>query len=142
MIERFISKASKVEPRGQVVLDEKNLPTTLLEDGDVIRIPEKTSVVMIHGDVLFPNAVNWQVGLTVSDYIARVGGYNQTADKSRLVLMKQNGSALPVGERAQVDAGDEVMVMPKLETKNIEITRGITQILYQIAVAAKVIFNL
>ncbi|MBK0412929.1 polysaccharide biosynthesis/export family protein [Chromobacterium haemolyticum] len=142
LIERFVSKASKVEPRGQVVLDEKNLPTTLLEDGDVIRIPEKTSVVMVHGDVLFPNAVNWQAGLTIGDYIARVGGYNQTADKSRLILMKQNGSALPVGERIQVDAGDEVMVMPKLETKNIEITRGITQILYQIAVAAKVIFNL
>jgi hypothetical protein len=34
------------------------------------------------------------------------------------------------------------MVLPKVDTKNIEVTRGITQILYQIAVAAKVAFGL
>lgn len=142
LIERFVAKAGKVEPKGQVVLNEKALQTTLLEDGDVIRIPEKTSVVMVHGDVLFPNAVSWQSGLNVGDYVEQVGGYNQSADKSRLVLMKQNGEALPVSERAKVAAGDEVMVMPKIDSKNIEVTRGITQILYQIAVAAKVILDL
>ncbi|VEB40374.1 Polysialic acid transport protein kpsD precursor [Chromobacterium violaceum] len=72
----------------------------------------------------------------------QVGGYNQSADKSRLVLMKQNGEALPVSARVKVSAGDEVMVMPKIDSKNIEVTRGITQILYQIAVAAKVILDL
>lgn len=142
LIERFVAKAGKVEPKGQVVLSEKALQTTLLEDGDVIRIPEKTSVVMVHGDVLFPNAVSWQAGLKVGDYVEQVGGYNQSADKSRLVLMKQNGEALPVSERAKVAAGDEVMVLPKIDSKNIEVTRGITQILYQIAVAAKVILDL
>lgn len=142
LIERFVAKADKVEPKGQVVLNEKALQTTLLEDGDVIRIPEKTSVVMVHGDVLFPNAVSWQSGLNVGDYVEQVGGYNQSADKSRLVLMKQNGEALPVSERAKVAAGDEVMVLPKIDSKNIEVTRGITQILYQIAVAAKVILDL
>jgi hypothetical protein len=25
-------------------------------------IPEKTSLVMVHGEVLFPNAVTWQDG--------------------------------------------------------------------------------
>ncbi|POA97613.1 polysialic acid transporter [Chromobacterium sinusclupearum] len=142
LIERFVAKAGKVEPKGQVVLNEKALQTTLLEDGDVIRIPEKTSVVMVHGDVLFPNAVSWQQGLNVGNYVEQVGGYNQSADKSRLLLMKQNGEALPVSASAKVSAGDEVMVMPKIDSKNIEVTRGITQILYQIAVAAKVILDL
>ncbi|OWY38268.1 polysialic acid transporter [Xenophilus sp. AP218F] len=142
LIERFVAKAGKVEPKGQVVLNEKALQTTLLEDGDVIRIPEKTSVVMVHGDVLFPNAVSWQSGLNVGDYVEQVGGYNQSADKSRLILMRQNGEALPVSASAKVAAGDEVMVMPKIDSKNIEVTRGITQILYQIAVAAKVILDL
>ncbi|MFB0823678.1 polysaccharide biosynthesis/export family protein [Chromobacterium violaceum] len=142
LIERFVAKAGKVEPKGQVVLNEKALQTTLLEDGDVIRIPEKTSVVMVHGDVLFPNAVSWQSGLNVEDYVEQVGGYNQSADKSRLILMKQNGEALPVSASAKVAAGDEVMVMPKIDSKNIEVTRGITQILYQIAVAAKIILDI
>jgi hypothetical protein len=34
------------------------------------------------------------------------------------------------------------MVLPKIDTKSIEITRGITQIVYQIAVAARVLFGL
>ncbi|MEO2217563.1 polysaccharide biosynthesis/export family protein [Chromobacterium vaccinii] len=142
LIERFVAKAGKVEPKGQVVLNEKTLQTTLLEDGDVIRIPERTSVVMVHGDVLFPNAVSWQPGLNVGGYVEQVGGYNQSADKSRLILMKQNGEALPVSASAKVAAGDEVMVMPKIDSKNIEVTRGITQILYQIAVAAKIILDI
>jgi len=32
--------------------------------------------------------------------------------------------------------------LPKIESKNIEITRGISQIIYQIAVAAKVILDI
>jgi hypothetical protein len=34
------------------------------------------------------------------------------------------------------------MILPKIDSKNIEVTRGITQILYQIAIAAKVAFGL
>ena len=34
------------------------------------------------------------------------------------------------------------MVLPTVDTKNIEIARGITQILYQIAIAAKVVIDL
>lgn len=38
--------------------------------------------------------------------------------------------------------GDEIMVLPKYESKNIEVTRGISTILYQLAVGAKVILSL
>lgn len=142
LIERFVAKAGKITPKGQVVLNEKNLQNTLLEDGDRIVIPEKTSVVMVHGEVLFPNAVSWQQGYRVKDYIEQVGGYSQGAEHARLILMKQNGEALPASDKDIVAAGDELMVLPNIESKNIEVTRGITQILYQIAVAAKVILNL
>lgn len=142
LIGRFVEKASQVVPKGQVVLNEKPLATTLLEDGDVIRIPEKTSVVMVHGEVLFPNAIGWQQGQNVSDYIDQAGGYTQSSDNSKVVLIRQNGEALQVGRRTSVAAGDEIMVLPKIESKNIEVVRGISQIIYQIAVAAKVILDL
>jgi len=38
--------------------------------------------------------------------------------------------------------GDEILVLPKVKTKSIEVARGITQIIYQIAIAAKVILDL
>ena len=37
-----------------MILNESNIDSVLLEDGDVINIPEKTSLVMVHGEVLFP----------------------------------------------------------------------------------------
>jgi hypothetical protein len=41
-----------------------------------------------------------------------------------------------------VQPGDEIMVLPKIEAKSVEITRSITQIIYQLAISAKVLFGL
>lgn len=139
-ISKFVEQARKTQFKGQVVLDEKTMKDTILEDGDVINIPERTSIVMIHGEVLFPNAVSWQPGLTADDYIDRVGGFTQKSDNSKIIVIHQNGEAGPATNHTTIVAGDELMVLPKITSKNIEITRGITQILYQLAVAAKVIF--
>jgi protein involved in polysaccharide export with SLBB domain len=140
MIAKFVDLARKTQMKGQVVLNEQTAGTTLLEDGDVVVIPERTSVVMVHGEVLFPNAVSWESGMTIDDYVNRVGGYTQKSDSTKVVLIHQNGEAELASKNSKLVAGDELMVLPKIESKHIEITRGITQILYQIAVAAKVAF--
>jgi protein involved in polysaccharide export with SLBB domain len=139
-ITKFAALASKAEFKGQVVLNEKTMGSVILEDGDVINIPERTSVVTIHGEVLFPNAVEWQSGFTANDYIARVGGYTQKANNSNVILIHQNGMAEVAESDSKIVAGDELMILPKVKSKNIEIIRGISQILYQFAVAAKVLF--
>ncbi|MEX8495329.1 MAG: polysialic acid transporter, partial [Sphaerotilus sp.] len=113
-----------------------------LEDGDVIRIPERSSLVLVSGEVLFPNAVVHDAKSRVIDYVQWVGGFNQGADQSRLLVVHQDGSVLAATESAAVQPGDEIMVLPKIDTKRIEITRGLTQIIYQIAVAAKVLLAL
>jgi hypothetical protein len=41
LVSRFVNKAREVVPKGQVVLNESNIDSVLLEDGDVIMIPEK-----------------------------------------------------------------------------------------------------
>lgn len=143
LIMKFIERAAAVQPRGQVVLDQSDAArNTTLEDGDVIRIPERSSLVLVSGEVLFPNAVVHDARSRVTDYVQRVGGFNQGADQSRLLVMHQDGSVVAATESATVQPGDEIMVLPKIDTKRIEITRGITQIIYQIAVAAKVLLAL
>ena len=123
-------------------MQAENLGNTLLEDGDEIVVPEKSSLVMIHGEVLFPNAVAWTSGSKTEDYISKVGGFTQGSDTSKVIVMHQNGEVVLAGDRDSIRAGDEIMVLPKVESKNIEVTRGITSILYQLAIAAKVIFDL
>ncbi|EOW6518334.1 polysaccharide biosynthesis/export family protein [Cronobacter dublinensis] len=142
LVSRFVAKARTVVPQGEVVLSENNLDSVLLEDGDVITIPEKTSLVMVHGEVLFPNAVTWEKGLDPEDYIAKCGGMTQKASGAKVIVIRQNGEALDAEEVDDMQPGDELMVLPKYESKNIEVTRGISTILYQLAVAAKVILTL
>jgi hypothetical protein len=77
----------------------------------------------------------------VDDYVRLAGGYNQGADKARVLVLRQDGRVTEASEAA-LAAGDEIMVLPRIQTKSVEITRGISQILYQIAVAAKVLVGL
>lgn len=141
LIMQFIERARQTEPRGQVLLgDRTQAVNTLLEDGDVLRVPERSNLVLVSGEVLLPNALVWDPNANFSDYIERAGGYNQDEDDARVVVLRQDGSVSEPGGKP-LNPGDEVMVLPKIEAKSVEITRGITQIIYQLAVAAKVILD-
>jgi len=94
-IMRFVERAKSIEPKGQIILNEAQREATLLQDGDLIVIPERTSLVMVHGEVLFPNAVSWQSGLAPDGYIRKAGGYTQGADTSRVLVIHQNAPRWP-----------------------------------------------
>lgn len=141
LVKQFIAKARSVEPKGQVVLDAQNFDDVILEQGDVLMIPERTSVIMVHGEVTFPNGVAWQKGMKAEDYIGEVGGFTQKSNRSKLVVIHQNGESELVKANQVIRQGDEILVLPRMQTKGVELTRGLTQILYQIAIAAKVVFN-
>lgn len=66
----------------------------------------------------------------------------QKSSGAKVIVIRQNGEALNAEDVDEMQPGDELMVLPKYESKNIEVTRGISTILYQLAVAAKVILTL
>ena len=142
LVKQFIVKARQVEPKGQVVLNPDTFADVILEQGDILYIPEKTSVVMVHGEVAFPNGIEYKNGLSAKNYIEQVGGFSQKSNKSKVIVIRQNGKAELVRKGEKIKQGDEILVLPKAQTKGIELTRGITQVLYQIAVAAKVALDL
>lgn len=142
LVKQFVEKARQVEPKGQVVLNPESFSNVILEQGDVLNIPEKTSVIMVHGEVMFPNAVEWQKGMSARDYIDQVGGFTQKSNKSKVIVVHQNGESELVKSSYELAQGDEIMVLPKVSSKGVEVARGLTQILYQIAIAAKVALDL
>jgi protein involved in polysaccharide export with SLBB domain len=142
LVKQFIAKARQVEPKGQVVLNPDTFQDVILEQGDILHIPEKTSVIMVHGEVAFPNGIEYRNGLSAKNYIEQVGGFSQKSNKSKVIVIRQNGKAELVRKGEKIKQGDEILVLPKAQTKGIELTRGITQVLYQIAVAAKVALDL
>ena len=146
LLTKFIERAKNVEPKGQIILtdfeDEKNV---YLENEDVLYIPARTSLVMVHGEVLFPNTQVHYQGNRIVDYIERAGGFTQNADKSKILVLKRDGSMVNVKKaygnyrRVGLEPGDEIIIMPKVNFKSIQLVKDITQILFQIAVATRTI---
>lgn len=142
LIEKFIHKARQVEPDGMIIVQQQAWQDVLLEQGDVIEVPEKTSVITVNGEVRFQNAITFNPNMTVADYIAKSGGYNTNADKKNVIVIHPNGENKVVNANYVIQQGDQIMVLPEVKTKRVEIGRGLSQILYQIAVATKVVLGL
>ena len=99
-ISRLITDLENIEPIGRVVTEfdldllerspEKDL---LLEPGDRIFVPERSSTVTVSGQVLSPTSFNFDPLLKVNDYIQLAGGYSEEADKNRTLVIYPNGMA-------------------------------------------------
>ena len=153
LILQWVERAKKIEPNGQVVIAQaESRNDLLLENGDILRVPTKDGLVLVSGEVLFPNAVAFDSSLGLDDYIRRAGGYTQNADSARIIVARRDGSFIEAGGkrgffssepvRVAIRAGDEVLVLPKIDVKSRQIWKDMTQIIYQIAVSAKVVFGL
>lgn len=150
---QWIERAKAIEPRGQVVLGQSvDRNELLLENGDILKVPLKDNLVLISGEVLFPNALAFDRKLGLDDYVQKAGGYTQNADTARIVVAHRDGSFTQnevdtgfFGKRTskvKVNPGDEVLVLPKIDVKSRQIFKDMTQIIYQIAVSAKVVLGL
>ncbi len=141
-IMRFVERARAVEPKGQVVLaGREGAMSALLEDGDVIVIPEQSSFVMVHGEVTQPNAIVFDSRSRVADYVDLAGGTTQRRRNTRILLIRQDGTFVE-DRRAMPEPGDEILVLPNVGTRNVEVARGIAQVLFQLAVVARVALDL
>ena len=118
-----------------------NTSIRLLENGDLVKIHAKDGLVLIGGEVLFPNAVAFEKKYDLDDYIKVAGGYTQNADTSRIIVAHRDGS-FEEGNHADIVAGDEVLVLPKVDVKSREIAKDLMQMVYQIAIAAGVVLGL
>jgi protein involved in polysaccharide export with SLBB domain len=148
---QFVDRARNIEPRGQVLIAASSArDTLLLENGDVLNVPTRDGLVLVSGEVLFPNAIAFEPNLSLEDYIRRAGGYTQNADAARVVVARRDGSFLEASGRGffrsanelAVRQGDEVLVLPKIDVKSRQIWKDWSQILFQIAVVARVAVGL
>ncbi len=141
---KWIDRAKQVEPVGQVVLAAGEARDELsLENGDVLRVPRRDGLVLISGEVVFPNAFSFSRGLSIDDYVARTGGYTQSRGAKRIVIAHQSGAfdEVKTSDRSVV-AGDSILVLPKADPKSRQWFKDMTEILYRIAISAGVVLRL
>lgn len=143
LILEFIQRAREVEPRGQIVIDKpKSYGSVLLEEGDIINVPSKNNLIIVQGEVTLPGAFVYNKGENLKYYINLAGGYGERADTSKVLVIRNNGKAQRYSGSIDMMPGDSVLVLPKVDSENLQIFSMLTQILYQIAVATNVVLKL
>jgi protein involved in polysaccharide export with SLBB domain len=136
-----------------------------LEDGDKLVVPKTPGVVYVVGEVFNPTSLLHERGASVSYYLSRVGGMTKDADKKQVSVVKADGSVISMaqGHRGRLiywdkaynqwstggfmnyrmEPGDTIIVPRKIDkTQWLRNTKDITQIVFQIAVAAGVFLAL
>ncbi|PRD39374.1 UNVERIFIED_CONTAM: kpsD [Trichonephila clavipes] len=142
LISQFVTKARQVEPNGRLVVAHNGeIVDIRLQDGDIITIPARSDAILISGEVYIPQSVVFVPGKTAMDYIRGAGGFSQHADKKRVLVVRQNGEVRNADD-VTLRPGDEILILPAVSTKNLQLASTMTQILYQIAVATKVALDL
>lgn len=141
LVMRFVEKARKIQPLGKVVVSDKGvIANILLEQGDQIVIPNKTDLIQVGGEVMMPQAVVYNKSATLEDYVAWAGGFTDRANDQRIAVVHANG-LMEFKDGGDVMPGDQILVMPKVDSKMMQSIKDITQVIYQVAVAANVVLN-
>lgn len=141
LVMRFVEKAHKIQPLGKVVVSDKGvIANILLEQGDQIVIPNKTDLIQVGGEVMMPQAVVFNKNASLEDYVAWAGGYTDRANDKRIAVVHANG-LMEFKDGGDVMPGDQILVMPKVDSKMMQSIKDITQVIYQVAVAANVVLN-
>jgi protein involved in polysaccharide export with SLBB domain len=112
----------------------------VLEDGDEIVIPQRSDVVQVYGEVQMPKAVVHTPANSVGDYLREAGGLTTRGDFSNILVVHPNGEIVQA-HKAAVLPGDLLLVLPREDSKGFSIFKDIVQIIFQIALSAKVVLS-
>ena len=71
LVSSYIQRARRTQPEGRLVVSSEagQCVPVRLEDGDVIVIPERSSTVLVSGEVTAPRAVVHRPGMRLADYV-------------------------------------------------------------------------
>jgi len=145
---QWVERARKIEPSGQVVLaGGDHLERLLLENGDLINVPVTDNLVLVSGEVMFPNTVTLSRDKNVDDYVQAAGGYTQGADTSRIIIAHRDGSFEDTEKSSgwftgpDIRSGDEIHVLPEVDPKYRQLFKEVATMLFQMALGARVLLN-
>lgn len=142
LISEFVARARGAEPSGRlVVATQGKVADILLQQGDTISIPRRSDSVLLSGEVFVTQAILYRDSLRARDYVALAGGFTDQAEKRRIVVIHSNGE-VTASKNPVVRPGDEIIVMPKVPTKNLQLASILADILYKVAIATSVAMNI
>jgi protein involved in polysaccharide export with SLBB domain len=117
----------------------------VLRVGDVLHIPEYNNTVKISGNVMYPNVVVYNSGMTVKDYVNQAGGYGFRPKRSKAYIIYMNGTLARARQASKtvVEPGCEIVIPQKREKKsNLSNILGIATTSSSIATMLATVYNI
>lgn len=155
----LIAKMRSATAKGRMSIDLtrmelfKGSPSDLvLEEGDVLTIPERPQQVQVIGAVFNQTSFIFDRKMTVAQYLDKAGGLTEDANGEAIYILKVDGTAYSQQQSkgflfwkkdlksSWLDPGDTVVVPERLDRIVwLREVKDMTQILYQMAVTAGVL---
>lgn len=121
----------------------------ILFDGDTVVVPKKSYTITVLGDVLNPISFEFSDKLKLNNVINQAGGFLDSADKSKVYVIKSNGLIEKPGRsiftnNLKIEPGDTIIVPTKVRSDNpvMNSLLPLTQILADLSFSAAAIDNL
>ena len=91
----------------------------VLQEGDVLVVPQYNNTVTINGEVLYPNTVGYDKNKTLKDYINSAGGFTQKARSGKVFAVGMNGSVTKVRSKKDITPGCNIVVPAKMRRRGV-----------------------
>ena len=113
----------------------------VLQEGDVLVVPQYSNTVTINGEVLYPNTVGYDKNKTLKDYINSAGGFTQKARTGKVFAVGMNGSVTKVRSKKDITPGCNIVVPAKMRRRGVPLAEMMS-ILTMIATLGTVVTTL
>jgi protein involved in polysaccharide export with SLBB domain len=143
LVSSYLQRARIVVPEGRVVvMDSQGRCTAIrLEDGDVIVIPDRSDTVFVAGEVGTPRAIPWRADLTLAEYIRQAGGLSQRGRMDNIMIRRRSGEIILDSASAGIRPGDEIVALPRLDPRYLQLAIDLTQVIFQVAFTGRALTN-
>jgi protein involved in polysaccharide export with SLBB domain len=147
---QILDDLTSIKPIGRMVIDVESIidgkkgADIIVKNGDELVVPNITPAVSVIGEVFVATTHRYDPSLSVYDYIELAGGIREYGDDTNIYIVRANGSVfIPENDfwfannnKASLAPGDTIVVPRDVTNyENLSVWQGVTQILYQTAVA-------
>ncbi|DAB29428.1 MAG TPA: hypothetical protein CFH84_09535, partial [Sulfurimonas sp. UBA12504] len=155
-LNEVIEEAKKYQPIGRISINiDANLTEfkrsefdLVLQDNDMIVIPEMIDTVTVFGEVFNPSSFIYNSELDTEGYVSLASGYSRAADTDRVYVIHADGTSEPIdsglfGGEITIKKGDTIVVPIYIqEYNNLEIWDSVSKILSNFALTAAAVNSL
>ena len=142
LISQFVAQAQTVQPTGNIaVYTNGQFHDVMLEDNDIVVLPNRTDVVLVSGEVESPGGLVHAANMDIDGYVSRAGGFAAHANKHKFVLLHPDGAGEVAREHDRPQPGDQILVLPNIGDYKLQLFLDMSQLLFQFALSAATVIS-